>query len=501
MHASMSRRTFLGGVAGTAGALALAACSSTPTARAVGPGGRAVTAAEAARASSGASTTVALRAGVTDIDLGGTTVSTWAFNDTVPGPEIRVRAGDEIVATVTNELPATTSVHWHGLALRNDMDGVPGITQRAIATGGDRTYRFTAPDPGTYYFHPHVGVQLDRGLYAPLIVEDPAEPLSYDAELVVVLDDWIDGTGTTPDDELARLTSGGGGMGGGMGGMGGMGSSGGGGTGAASLLGGDGGDVVHPYMLINGRTAASPATASFPPGSRVRLRIINAGADTAFRVAVGGHRLTVTHTDGFPVDHVDTDAVLLGMGERADCLITLGDGAFPLVARAEGKDGAGLLVLRTSPTAAAPTAATTAPELDRQVTAMLELSSDPAVQLADTGTDRELAVDLGGGMGGYRWTINGRTYDEREDLQVQQGERVRLTIRNQTMMFHPLHVHGHTLQVRGRTTGPRKDTMLVVPGQTVIADLAADNPGQWAVHCHNGYHAEAGMMSVLSYTS
>ncbi|KQS64297.1 multicopper oxidase family protein [Modestobacter sp. Leaf380] len=487
---SISRRTFLGAAAGSVGAVALAACSSPTAARAVGPGSRAVAAAEAARATTGATTTVALRAGVTTVDLGGTTVSTWAFNDIVPGPEIRVRAGDQVVATVTNELPATTSVHWHGLALRNDMDGVPGITQRAIAPGADRTYRFTAPNPGTYFFHPHVGVQLDRGLYAPLIVEDPAEPLGYDADLVVVLDDWIDGTGTTPDDVLARLTS----STSGMGGMGG------GGAAAGSLLGGDGGDVAYPHMLINGRTADAPATATFSPGARIRLRIINAGADTAFRVAVGGHRLTLTHTDGFPVDHTDTDAVLLGMGERADCLITLTDGAFPLIARAEGKNGAGLLVLRTSPSATAPTASTTVSELDRQVTALLELSADPAVGLADTGIDRELNVDLGGGMAGYRWTINGRTFDDREDLHLRQGERVRLTIRNQTMMFHPLHVHGHTLQVRGRTTGPRKDTMLVVPGQTVIADLAADNPGQWLVHCHNAYHGEAGMMTVLSYT-
>jgi len=97
------------------------------------------------------------------------------------------------------QLPAATSVHWHGIALRNDMDGVPGITQRPIKAGSGFEYAFTAPDPGTYFYHPHSGVQLDRGLYGVLIVDDPAEPGAYDQEWVVVLDDWLDGTGRTPD--------------------------------------------------------------------------------------------------------------------------------------------------------------------------------------------------------------------------------------------------------------------------------------------------------------
>lgn len=100
-------------------------------------------------------------------------------------------------------------MHWHGLALRNDMDGVPALTQQAVKAGADFTYRFAVSHPGTYWIHPHSGVQLDRGLYAPLIVEDPKEPLAYDKEWVVVLDDWLDGVdGSTPDAVLDELTEG-----------------------------------------------------------------------------------------------------------------------------------------------------------------------------------------------------------------------------------------------------------------------------------------------------
>ncbi|NEE16016.1 multicopper oxidase domain-containing protein, partial [Streptomyces sp. SID7499] len=245
---------------------------------------------------------------------------------------------------------------------------------RDIAPGADFAYRFAVPHPGTYWFHPHSGVQQDRGLYAPLIVEDPKEPLAYDKEWVVVLDDWVDGVdGSTPDAVLKELS---GGMGGGMdhgahtmsggeeekegeeeGEKDGKDAAGDGPSrmmmGATSeLLGGDAGDVAYPHYLVNGRVPQDPASFSARPGDRIRLRIINAGGDTAFRVALGGHRMTVTHTDGFPVRHTTGDALLLGMGERYDVLVTAGDGVFPLTALAEGKKESALAVLRTGSGAA-----------------------------------------------------------------------------------------------------------------------------------------------------
>ena len=126
-----------------------------------------------------------LGASVTDVALTAAPLAsagsqTWAYGGSVPGPEVRVRAGSVLRAAFTNDLPEPTTVHWHGIALRNDMDGVPGVTQPAVAAGKRFDYEFVVPDPGTYFFHPHVGPQLDRGLYAPLIVEDPQEPGGYD---------------------------------------------------------------------------------------------------------------------------------------------------------------------------------------------------------------------------------------------------------------------------------------------------------------------------------
>jgi FtsP/CotA-like multicopper oxidase with cupredoxin domain len=502
----ITRRAVLRGAAGLAGVVALgglASCSRS-AGSVLGPGSDAVATAEAARrVKGGRLITARLTARPATLDLGGRTVRTWAYGDTAPGPLLRATAGDVLRVDVDNQLPAATSVHWHGLALRNDMDGVPGMTQDPIAAGGSFRYEFTVPDPGTYFYHPHSGVQLDRGLYGVLVVDDPAEPGRYDHEWVVVLDDWVDGTGRTPDQVLADLQQTGGDgstggmdgmdhgsmMGGSMGGMHGM-------EGMQSPLLGGAGDIAYPHYLLNGRAATDPLTLVAKPGQRVRVRFVNAGSDTAFRVAVGGHRMTVTHSDGFPVVPVPTDALLIGMGERFDVTLTLGDGVFPLVASAEGKKGRGFAVIRTAagrpPSADAPVS-----ELAGQTLLGTDLSSSDSVRLDRRSTDRRHDLVLGGSMAPYRWTLNGKTFPDTEPLTVVQGERVRLRFVNHTMMFHPMHVHGHTFALaRG---GTRKDTVIVRPMQALDVDLDADNPGQWATHCHNIYHAETGMMTTLSY--
>jgi len=502
------------GVTGVAALGTLAACRATDSTSAgsgssgsmVAPDSAAVAAAERARRVPGRSVVPAhLRVQPTDVDLGGRTVSTWTYGETVPGPLIRASAGDVLKVSVDNRLPTDTSVHWHGVALRNDMDGVPGLTQDPIAAGARFTYQFTAPDPGTYFYHPHTGVQLDRGLYGVLVVDDPAEPARYDDEWIVVLDDWLDGTGRTPEQVLDRLRTRGasgsdgsmGSMGGmhmggsdDMGGMGGLGMSGG-----SALLGGAG-DVTYPYVVINGRIPTAPTTYATKPGQRVRIRFVNAGCDTAFRVALGGHQMTVTHTDGYPVIPVTTDALLIGMGERYDVEVTLGDGAFPLVALAEGKHGAGLAVVRTG-SGRAPAATTRPAELRRHVLLGTDLRPTDAVRLPDASPDEQQELVLSGTMRPYRWTINGATYPDTEPIAVRSGQRLRMRFTNMSMMFHPMHVHGHTFAVAD--TGLRKDTVVVRPMETVTIDLDADNPGQWPTHCHNLYHAETGMMTMLSY--
>ena len=503
----INRRTLLIGSTGTVGLLALgglAGCSVTGAT--VGASSEAVRRAEAERRKPNQNVVNArLTAQETTLNLGGLVVQTWGYGDSLPGPLLRAQAGDLLRVKVDNKLSTSTSVHWHGIALRNDMDGVPGITQDAIEPGSGFTYEFTAPDPGTYFYHPHSGVQLDRGLYGVLVIDDPTEPGKYDEEWIVVLDDWVDGTGRTPDDVLKKLrsTSGSGDDSGGMPGMdhGSMGGMGGMDMGAmgesmqSPLLGGAG-DIDYPHYLVNGRTPGAPATLTAKPGQRVRIRVINAGSDTAFRLALGGHRMTITHSDGFAVEPVNTDALLIGMGERYDVIVTLGDGAFPLVASAEGKKGQGMAVVRTG-AGRTPAPVVQPSELNRRILLSTDMTAAPDVRLPDKHVDRSHDLGLSGTMAPYRWTINGKTFPDAEPLPVTQGERVRLRFYNMSMMFHPMHVHGHTF---GLTTGgARKDTVIVRPMQTVEVDLDADNPGQWATHCHNIYHAEGGMMTTLSY--
>ncbi|MFH8343500.1 multicopper oxidase family protein [Streptomyces sp. NPDC018045] len=494
----------------------------------VSPDGPEVAAAEAKRGS-GPVRKVALTATAARLDLGGRTVGTWAYGDGLPGKEVRVTAGDTLELSLANHLPEATSLHWHGLALRNDMDGVPDLTQRPVKAGGSFTYRFTVSHPGTYWFHPHSGVQQDRGLYAPLIVEDPKEPLAYDKEWVVVLDDWVDGVdGSTPDAVLAELSKGMGGMdhGSGSGGMD-HGSSGSGSGGmdhggmahgahsmggrkapspagpsrmlmgaTSELLGGDAGDVDYPYHLVNGRTPQDPQTFRARPGDRVRIRFVNAGGDTAYRVALGGHTMTVTHTDGYPVAHAPTDALLLGMGERYDVVVTVKDGVFPLTALAEGKKRTALAVLRTGG-GAAPGASVRPKELDGRLLTADRLKAGGPVRLASREPDRTLRFDLTGSMAKYDWAVNGKKYAPTRRYPMRAGERVRLSFRNNTTMWHPMHLHGHTFALPDG--GPRKDTAIVLPGRRLDVDLDADNPGLWMLHCHNVYHAESGMMTVLGY--
>jgi FtsP/CotA-like multicopper oxidase with cupredoxin domain len=496
----LSRRNVFLGAFGLAGLAAVSACGGTTSGSTTAA---AVRSAEATRRSAGQRVVTAeLTPRPTTVDLGGPVVNTWAYGDSLPGPLLRARAGDLLRVQVDNQLPATSSVHWHGIALRNDMDGVPGVTQTPIKAGTSFTYDFTVPDPGTYFYHPHSGVQLDRGLYGALLVDEVADPGGYDVEWTVVLDDWVDGTGRTPEQILKGLTSatsgGTAGSGNDMGAMGGMDMGSGMGEGMTSPLLGGAGDIAYPHYLANGRVPAAPVTLTAKPGQRARLRLINAGSDTAFRVALGGHQLTVTHSDGFPVASVTTDALLIGMGERYDVLVTVGDGVFPLVALAEGKQGNAVALVRSA--AGTPPKASARPaELAGKLTLSTDLRAADVVLLQTKGVDRTHDLVLSGSMAPYRWTLNGKTFPDTDPLQVEEGQRVRLRFQNMSMMFHPMHVHGHTFGlVKG---GARKDTVIVRPMQTVEVDLDANNPGQWATHCHNVYHAETGMMTTLSYPS
>ncbi|MFD6941116.1 multicopper oxidase family protein [Streptomyces goshikiensis] len=541
MRSLPTRRAVLGASAALAGSGLLSACSDAGTGSATGqgstghgamrhggsaadtppgyvdPAGPEVRAAEAARKATGPLTEVKVTATATPLDLGGgVSVRSWAYGDSLPGKEVRATAGGTLALTLANNLPEATSLHWHGLALRNDMDGVPGLTQRDIAPGGSFSYKFAVPTPGTFWFHPHTGVQQDRGLYAPLIIEDPKEPLSYDKEWVVVLDDWLDGVdGSTPDAVLASLRKGMAANHAAHGPQAGKtakpGTTGTTGTtrsggpdrllmgSESDILGKEAGDVAYPHYLINGRVPADPSVFTAKPGDRIRLRIVNAGGDTAFRIALGGHQLTVTHTDGFPVEPATTDCLLLGMGERYDVLVTAGDGVFPLTALAEGKGQAALAVLRTG-AGTAPTASTRPTELESRPLPADELKAAESVALDGREPDRTLQMRLTGNMQRYNWAFDNEPYTPEQRRPVKAGERVRIEFANSTPMWHPLHLHGHTFALgTGGQGGARKDTTIILPGQRLTVEFDADNPGLWMAHCHNVYHSESGMMTVLGY--
>ncbi|MEU9592265.1 multicopper oxidase family protein [Streptomyces sp. NPDC048193] len=535
-----SRRTLLRAPFAAAGAGVLAACTGSGSGPSPGPRGAAVgtafvpagppgyvnpsdpeVLAAERRRGAGPVRTYRLTAAETTLDLGGRSVPSWAYDEALPGPLVRVTAGDVLDMTLANRLPAGTTLHCHGVRLRCDMDGVPDLTQAPIRPGSDFRYRFTAGQPGTYLLHSHVGVQADRALYAPLVVDDPREPLSYDKEWIVVLDDWVDGVeGSTPEEVLDQLRPGAAADGGHMA----MGPGRGGSparpatalpspavrpagpsrvlrTSYSRMLHGGGGSVAHPYHLVNGRLPGRPEVFRCRPGDRVRLRIINAGAETAFRVALGGHEMTVTHTDGYPVKHTRTDALLVGMAERYDVLITARDGVFPLVALPEGKEGSALAVLRTGKgNRNLPPADVRPDELDGRTVPARRLVPDDSVALDDREPDREMRIRITGGMERYDWGFDHEAYSVEQRRAVRAGERVRLTLVNATDMWHPMHLHGHTFAIAGLDgLGARKDTAVVLPHRKLVLDFDADNPGLWMLHCHNQYHSESGMMTVLGY--
>ncbi|QYJ16343.1 Multicopper oxidase MmcO [Rubrobacter xylanophilus DSM 9941] len=304
----LSRREFLGIAGMTAGALALGGC---------GPfsgGGRDLPGSPQARRT-GETREHLLRAAPLEFEAGGQRLLTWGYEGDVPGPEIRLKEDDTLRVRLRNELPEETTIHWHGLPVPNAMDGVPGVTQRPISPGEEFVYGFVVPVAGTYIHHSHVGLQLDRGLYGALIVEPAKENLDYDREYTLVLDDWLAGAGGTPEDALRRLRDSGGMMGGSM-----------------------GGDLEYPLYLANGRPPEDPATFEVRRGKRVRLCLVNPSAETVFRFAAGGHRLTVTHADGQPVEPVTVNVLRIGMGERYDVVFEADNpGVHQLTAAPEGK--------------------------------------------------------------------------------------------------------------------------------------------------------------------
>lgn len=439
-------------------------------------------------AASGPARRVRLVAEAVEVEVGpGEVWRTWGYNGGYPGPEIRLAEGERLEATVENRLAEGTTVHWHGIPLPNPMDGVPGLTQEPIPPGGSFVYDFEANPAGSYLYHSHVGLQLDRGLVAPLIIEEREPHVGYDREVTIVLDDFLPGA----PEPLAA-----GGRGGMMGGRGRM------GQGRGGMMSGQ---VPHYRgLLLNGKLPSDPVAIDVRRGERLRMRLMNPSGATTFRFAVGGHRLIVTHADGEPVRPVTVDALVVSMGERYDVVLEADNpGAWPIAAATvEGTSAPAQAILRyrdataTRPPEGALPNGLTGGQLLRLGDLRSVEDSPPA-----TRPDRTVDLTLAGGMMSSAWTIDGQAYPDAAPIEVHEGERVRLSMTNHSAMLHPMHLHGHFFRTGDLASGGvRKDTVLVPAHMGRVAvEFVADNPGRWFFHCHNAYHLEAGMAREVRY--
>lgn len=507
MTARVTRREFLraGLGAGLAvgplgGVLSLAACGSLGRAdrRADDFAARYEEALRRARAA-GRTREVTLTAAPGDIEVApGRPFRTWLYDGRFPGPEVRVGEGERLRVVLRNRLPEDTTIHWHGVPVPNAMDGVPGVTQEPVAPGGTFVYDFVAEPGGTYIYHSHVGLQLDRGLIGALVIEERTPHVTYDRDYVVVLDDWLAGD---PAPASARAQAG-------MRGMREM---------MRRMMGGRRGmmdrdqpgmmvqDPARPdyaALLVNGRAAEDPPVLETRRGERVRLRLANLASATTFRVSLAGHRLTVTHADGRPLEPVTVDALIIGMGERYDVLVEAENpGAWTLAAASVlGEPAPARAVFRyLGQREAVPPSATLPSGLQSgRVLELTDLVSMEAASATAPTPDRAFGLMLSWGMmmAPDEWSIDGERYPDADPLDIRAGERVRVTMTNMSPIHHPMHLHGHFFRV-GRAL---KDTALVPAhmGRATF-DFTADNPGDWFFHCHNLYHMEAGMARVFRY--
>lgn len=403
-----------------------------------------------------------------------------------------------------NQIGAPTLVHWHGLLPPYGQDGVPDLPQPLLPSGQSYDYDFPLNTPGTHWMHAHT-LQEQQLLAAPLIVTDRAEAGLDDQQVVVLLHDF---SWKSPEELLAGLqrTARPDGMPGmpghAMRGMTGMpGHTMPGMTGTMTM---DINDIDYDAYLANDRTLADPEVFRVAAGGVVRLRLINGATATAFWIDIGELSGEAIAVDGNPVTPVSGRRFPLGMGQRIDIRIRLrrGEGSWPIFALREGavertgfilatKSGA---VRRIGATGEEPT-----PPLDLS----LETGLRAALPFATKPADRRDTVVLGGDMMAYVWTLDGRTWGQHRPLKVAAGQRVEMTLRNQSMMGHPMHLHGHHFQVVAvsgrRFSGAVRDTLWVPPMQEVTIAFDAQSTDRWAFHCHHLYHMASGMMTTVEY--
>ncbi len=432
----------------------------------------------------------------------GQPIEATLVNGTLPGPAIRYREGDMFRVLVNNRLKVPATVHWHGMIVPNYMDGVPGITQHPIGPGESVLYEYPLRQSGTYWYHSHYQFQEQTGLSGPLIVDARNEPHAYDHDVVVFMSDWLDQPPETVVPQLRMQQP----------------------PTAATKMRKPAGypfpgdkpfevDINYPGYLINGCPATNPWTLKVKRGDRIRLRLINGSAATFFRVALDGRELKIIAADGQAVEPVTVSNIVVGAAERYDAVVSVSEsGSFTIHAAALGTDLQALGVIHTP--GATPKPNTAKPTFTGTSGGMANYGAlkAPFPTTLPDGPVRTIEVALGGQMMKYLWTMGGKLYAEMfspdgdaEPLVVKEGERVRIRFTNSTMMYHPMHLHGHFFRMLPQPgawdapNAPLKDSVAVGPMQKVDIEFFADNPGKWFFHCHNMYHMAAGMARVVQY--
>jgi FtsP/CotA-like multicopper oxidase with cupredoxin domain len=417
-----------------------------------------------------------LTAMVADVEVSpGRRVPAWTFNGTIPGPLIRLSVGDRLIVHFVNKLPAPTTVHWHGLRVPIQMDGVPGASQPAVEPGGAFTYEFVVPDAGLYWYHPHVmsAAQVGFGLYGAFLVDDPSEPFKVPDERVLVLSD-IDITekGTLEDPET------------------------GGSTGMAFGREGN-------TLLINGRNHPRVAMRS---GVTERWRVVNAAKSRFFELDPGaGMRFTKIGDDsGLQEYSEEVDSLVLAPGERADVFYTptaKPGTEYAILARLFNR-GFGSVEARLSEdlldiTMADSPAVTPVPH------PKVRRAIEPIAQAGATPVAIEFGIIQTAVDKTFKYTINGKPLDRIPPLKASVGETQIWTVTNTTAWSHPLHLHGFFFQVLDKDGKPQhplkwKDTVSVpFKDRLTLIVRFDDRPGSWMYHCHILDHAEGGLMSVV----
>jgi FtsP/CotA-like multicopper oxidase with cupredoxin domain len=494
---------------------------------------------------------------------GGRSGHAIAVNGMIPGPLIRLREGQDVRLSVTNHLDEDSSIHWHGLLLPFQFDGVPGVSFPGIRPGETFNYEFPVRQAGTYWWHSHSGLQEQMGHYGPLVIEakDGSDD-RFDRDYVVLLSEF---TPLHPHAIMRKLkvgehyfnrqmqTATEGEMSGEDRRM----------WGKMRMNPRDISDVTgETYtFLINGHGPADNLEFMFKPGEKVRLRIINGSAMTFFNVRIPGVPMKVIQADGQDVQDVAVDELQIGVAETYDVVVSPPDGSHALVAEAMDRSGMGVASLTEHPGHKA-----SPPPLREPVTltmadmgmgamdhggegmdhSMRDKSLVPPDVEVGPGVDmiapmpvdrmdfpglgldkvehrvlrytdlkskkmnphrmpeRTMQIHLTGNMERYMWSFDGKKFTSVTDdpIRFAFNERVRVKLVNDTMMAHPIHLHGHFFElVNGGEHNmhqPRKHTLVVQPGSSATFDLTADEPGDWAFHCHLLYHMHAGMMQVVT---